>query len=127
MKTPRKKLSDKLDKIIIDIVRVRDKWTCQKCFKKVEKHNAHCSHVIPRSRGNHLRWDLQNVKLLCFHCHINWWHKNPIEAGEWFKATFPDRWAYLEANKNKMTKYSIADLEELLVKLKGIYENTLLS
>lgn len=29
-------------------------------------------------------------------CHLNWWHKNPIEAAEWFKETYPDRYLKLK-------------------------------
>lgn len=118
MKTKRKKIIDKLDELVKTNVKKRDNYTCQKCFKRVSGSNAHASHVIPVSRGNALRWDMQNIKTLCFHCHINWWHKHPTESGEWFKKTFPDRWAYLEKRKYQMVKYSVIDLEELYNKLK---------
>ena len=118
MKTERKKLIDKLDKKVMELVRERDNWTCQRCGKKVTKSNAHCSHVIPRSRGNALRWDLKNLKLLCYHDHLNWWHKNPVEAGDWFKSKFPERWKYIESKKDTMVKFKVSDLEELLEELK---------
>jgi|SRR3990167_5919575 len=98
-KTNRQKVIKDLDGLMIDIVRLRDNYTCQHCGKRVTKKNAHVSHVIPRSAGNKLRWDLQNLKVLCFHCHINWWHKNPTEASEWFKSKFPERYKYLQASK----------------------------
>ena len=34
---------------------------------------------------------------MCYHDHINWWHKHPIEAGAWFTNTFPERWEYINA------------------------------
>ncbi len=34
---------------------------------------------------------MDNVKTLCYPCHINWWHKNPLEAAEWFEKTYPER------------------------------------
>ncbi len=120
-RTKRKKLIDKLDGLCKDIIRERDKWTCQHCRKVVSKSNAHCSHVIPRSRGNALRWVLENLKLLCYHCHINWWHKSPVESGQWFKDTFPVRWAYLESNLNQIVKFTDNDLEELYKNLKQKY------
>ena len=121
--TDRKKLMDKLDKLCREIIIIRDENKCQKCGKYVEKKNAHCSHVIPRSHGNKLRWDLWNLKLLCFHCHINWWHKNPCDSGEWFKSKFPKRWEYLEANKNIVRKYTIDDLKELIKYFKEYLED----
>jgi 5-methylcytosine-specific restriction endonuclease McrA len=95
----RSKIIKKLVDIAKTQAKIRDNYTCQKCGKKVEGSNAHGSHVIPVSAGNKLKWDIQNIKTLCYHCHINWWHKNPIESGEWFKAKFPKRWKYLEENK----------------------------
>lgn len=123
-KSKRKKLIDKLDKIVMEIVRIRDKWTCQWCGKHVKGSNAHCSHVIPRSRGNHLRWDLQNVKLLCFHCHVNTWHKDPNRGSAWFRRTFPERYDYLELERYTDEKFSIADLEAKFEELQE-YKNNL--
>ena len=115
-KTERKKLIDKLDELSKDVVRQRDGNTCQHCKKWVEGSNRHVSHVIPVSQGNKLRWDPLNMKVLCYHCHINWWHKNPMRASEWFQMTFPDRWAYLQANEG-IVKFTISDLEELAASL----------
>jgi len=119
-KTERQKLVKKLDEIVVKIVKVRDKHLCQYCHKLVEGSNAHCSHVIPRSRGMIYRWDLNNLKLLCYHHHINWWHKDPVEAGKWFREAFPERMAYLDALRdNPLKKYTVADLKELLAKFRN--------
>ena len=111
-------IKKQLDVLIKQIVKIRDKFTCQKCFKVVEGSNCHASHVIPVSAGNKLRWDEKNLKVLCYHHHINWWHKNPTESGEWFKKSFPDRWKYLEANKG-MIQMKEADFLELRKTLKS--------
>ena len=118
VKSKRKRLIDRLDAEIKKYVKRRDKGICQKCRRTVTGSNAHASHVIPRSKGNALRWDPQNLKLLCFHDHINWWHKNPVESGAWFKKEFPKRWAYLKAKKDNMVKFSISDLEDKLKELR---------
>ena len=115
-KTPRRKLRDKLDKLFAEYIKKRDNYTCQRCGKRVSGSNCHVSHVIPRSRGDHLRWDPMNAKVLCFHCHINFFHKNPLEAAEWFKNKFPYRWEYLEREKNKLHKFTLSELEELVEK-----------
>ena len=116
-KTERKKLIDKLDKLSKDVVRARDGHTCQHCFKPVEGSNRHVSHVIPVSSGNKLRWDVLNMKILCYHCHINWWHKNPLESGDWYKETYPDRWEYLQKTRGGH-KYNLTELEDLATELK---------
>ena len=122
-KTERKKLTDKLDELCRDIIRIRDDMTCQRCHKQIEKSNAHCSHVIPKSRGNNLRWNLINLKLLCMYCHLHWWHKDIISGAEWFKSAFPARHKYLESRKNDMVKFSIVDLKELLNELREKYND----
>ena len=96
-KTERRKLKDKLEKLVKDFVRERDQHTCQKCKRQVYGANCHASHVIPVSRDGRLAFDVLNLKVLCFHHHMNWWHKNPAASGPWFIATFPERWEYLQA------------------------------
>ena len=96
IKSPKRKLKDTLEKLVKDFVRERDNYTCQKCSRQVEGTNCHASHVIPVSRDGRLAFDPLNLKVLCFHCHINWWHKNPAASGPWFIETFPKRWEYLQ-------------------------------
>lgn len=112
-KTPRKKLLDQLDKLSKELVRKRDGNICQHCKKWCEGSNRHVSHVIPVSAGNKLRWDIQNMKIMCYHCHINWWHKNPMRAYEWFNEKFPERWAYLQANEG-IYKFTLTELEDMV-------------
>lgn len=116
-KTNRKTIIKKLDKLSKQVVYLRDKDTCQHCYKRVEGSNRHASHVVPVSAGHKLRWDTKNLKVMCYHCHINWWHKNPIESGEWFKSTFPDRWEYLQEQRG-VQKFSLADLDDIEADLK---------
>lgn len=116
MSANRKALVKKLDKLSKDVVRLRDGNTCQHCGKWVEGSGRHCSHVIPVSAGHKLRWDPLNMKILCYHCHINWWHKNPMEAAKWFEETFPERWEYLQANRG-IYKFTIQELEDMVQEL----------
>ena len=111
-KTPRKQLIKKLDELSKEVVRQRDGNTCCRCGKWVEGSGRHVSHVIPVSAGHKLRWDPLNMKILCYHCHINWWHKNPMNSAEWFAMKFPERWEYLKEQQG-MYKFSLTELEEL--------------
>lgn len=113
--TPLKK---KLMNLIKAHVKRRDEHTCQRCSKELEGSNCHVSHVIPVSQGNALAFDPMNMKVLCFHCHINWWHKNPVEAGEWFKAKFPDRWKYLQEYKNNEVHWKENDYLQMIEEAK---------
>lgn len=120
MKTPKKLNRSKIIEKLVNHAKlqakIRDNYTCQHCGKKVTGSDAHGSHVIPVSAGNKLKWDVQNIKTLCYHCHINWWHKNPTESGEWFKTKFPERWAYLQKNKG-IKIYKTFELQDLLNQL----------
>lgn len=113
----------KLDKLVKEYVRSRDKNTCQHCGKHVSGSNAHVSHVIPRSRGNYLKWDDKNIKLLCFHCHIHWWHKNPVESGMWFMQKFPERWEYLQRNSHKTLKNNQEFIDAKIAEYESRIEN----
>lgn len=115
--TPRRQLVKKLDELSKEVVRQRDGNLCQHCGKWCEGPARHVSHVIPVSAGNKLRWDPLNMKVLCYHCHLNWWHKNPMRASEWFSQRFPDRWEYLQATEG-MYKFSLTELEELVETLR---------
>jgi 5-methylcytosine-specific restriction endonuclease McrA len=109
----RRKLRNKLELKIKKVVKERDKYTCQKCGAVTSGSNCHASHVVPVSRSLRLAYDPLNLKTLCFHCHINWWHKHPVEAGEWFKSKFPERWEYLEEKQKNTTPVKDFELEEL--------------
>ena len=95
-KSDRKKLKDKLEKVVKALVKARDNRICQKSGEQVEGANCHASHVIPVSRDGRLAFDPENLKVLSFHNHINWWHKHPTESGKWFREKFPQRMESLE-------------------------------
>jgi len=105
----KKKLKKKLDQAVRLRVIDRDGGICQRCGKAGNQ----VSHVISR-RNLNLRWDMTNLKLMCVGCHIYWWHKSPLEAVDWFKGKFPDRYDYVMKNKNVIKQWSVTELEELL-------------
>ncbi len=97
------------------VVYVRDKDICQHCDKKCIWSDRHASHVIPVSATGRLALYPLNMKVLCYHCHLNWWHKNPIEAGRWFASKFPERLKQLEKLQLEIPMGSITlwELEEI--------------
>jgi len=101
MKSDKSKLKLKCEKLAKEIVKLRDNYTCQYCGAKVEGGNCHASHVIPVSYGHRFAYDTRNMKVLCMHCHLHWWHKNPIDASAWYKKKFPDNYKYLEKRKKE--------------------------
>jgi hypothetical protein len=57
-----------------------------------------------------------NMKVLCYHCHLNWWHKNPLESGEWFKDKFPERAKFIEEHKKEIVKWKARDYINMILK-----------
>lgn len=110
------KLKKKCDSLVKEIVSIRDNDICQKCGKRVYGSNRQRSHVIPVSAGNKLAFDPINLKILCMHCHLYWWHKNPLEAMNWFKDKFPNRYEYLMENRGIKKMYYL-DWVELIAQL----------
>ena len=118
-KSKRKSLTNKLDDICREVIRLRDDNCCQRCGKTIKGSNSHPCHVVAKGNGASLRrWDLLNIFLGCMHCH-RWWHDNPTESGKWFAEKFPARDAYLEIYRGgKPAKISTADMEKLYEVLK---------
>jgi len=119
-KSARQKLTKQLDDIVRTIIRIRDDNKCQKCGKHVEGSESQISHVIPRSRCVALRWDFDNIKVFCTGCHLQWWHLNPTESGQWFAEKYPDRMKHLDKHKREIKKWRISELRELLADYKII-------
>ena len=114
----RTQLKKKLEKLVKQYIKERDGYICQKCDKKVEGVNCQASHVFPVGSCAKLQFEPLNMKVLCYHCHLNWWHKNPLEASEWFKAKFPERYAILEYMKLNAGKISTPELQDLIEEYK---------
>lgn len=123
MKTPRKKIEAKLDTITRDIIRLQFKNKCAMCGSYIEGVNSQKSHVKSKGAYPHLKFDLKNMILLCYRCHIGTWHHEPTEAGAWFKKTFPERFKYLEKAKQVRTHHSVSDLEDMYAKYLKVLEN----
>jgi hypothetical protein len=100
-------LKRKLDKLWSATIRNRD----GKCMRHIGSHpsqlNAH--HVVFRSKGDILRWDVLNGISLCgIPCHRwndNSAHTNNGEFNEWFATNYLDRWVYLQKQKNKTIQF----------------------
>ena len=121
MASKRKRLEDRIWKVVREIVLIRDNYTCQKCGKHMPT-GLHGSHVFGRGahRDPHMKYDIQNVKALCYFCHM-WWGSTPIESSEWFKKKFPSRLKYLKKkiiDRKGTGTVSYVDLEEMYEELK---------
>ncbi len=67
-----KALKRKLTKLCSDLVYERDKKVCQWCKRKIKsRQGAHAHHIVAKSISNpYGHYELLNLVLLCFRCHI---------------------------------------------------------
>jgi len=122
----KKKLKKQCLLLAKQIVYKRDKNICQHCKELVSWSNRHASHVIPVSRWWRLALEPLNMKVLCYHCHLNWRHKHPIESGERYTTTFPERWKRLKQKyiDTPMWSITLSRLEEHHLYLLGLDAKT---
>jgi len=111
-------LAEKLDKALRNAALARDGNKCVWCGWRPstpwDYAKLHTSHVIPKREGHGLRWDMRNVLLLCSRCHLERWHKNPLEANNWFYETYPDRYEFVWNNRCVIKKFDIAARKRLI-------------
>jgi len=94
--------------------RERDKNKCVWCGNDGRTKQLHGSHVFPEGRYPSLSADVENIKMLCAYCHLRRWHESPVEAMEWFKKKYPERYKRLKEKSLKIIK----------VDWKTLYENS---
>lgn len=71
-----------LKRLLHEVCVARDGNKCLRCGS-TERLAA--SHIYPKGRYRKMEFDYDNVKTLCYRCHIHFFHKNPIEAHEWLE------------------------------------------
>lgn len=107
-KINKRKLNDENIELAKLIAKARDKYTCQHCWKTSKETSIHASHIINEAKDHRLASDPYNIKALCYNCHINRRHKNPLEASDRFKEKRPWRYDELQARHIEyMNKWSI--------------------
>ena len=110
----------RLDKLLMQAVRVRENMVCEHCKKKITSGgDAHTSHIIPKGGNPSIRFELLNVLLLCYRCHWHWWHKEILDAGKWYEENYPDSYKALMKMKvdrvgSKFTRLDYEMMEEYL-------------
>lgn len=73
-----------------------------RCLRCGTTSNLQLSHIYPKGKYRKMEHDPLNLKILCLGCHLFWWHKHPLEAGEWLKSVLPsERIQYLKEQSLK--------------------------
>lgn len=70
----------KTDKLFREVILKERVHKCEWCGKSGILHIAH---ILPKGCHPRLRYQRDNVLLLCYYCHMERAHKNPLEFVEW--------------------------------------------
>ncbi len=89
----------------------------------MERGYGDVHHIVPKKRGYHVRWELNNLILLCPGCHF-WFHKDPF-AIDWLRDVDPDIVDVIsELNRQQTQSYKQQDLIDLITTLEKVKELT---
>ena len=108
-------------KLLREYLILRDSERCLKCGKT---EALALSHIYPKGTHRSMELESDNLKFLCYRCHITWWHKNPIEAHEWLATAIPkarlDRLKLMANTPHKVPEYKLLKLwlEQEIKKMK---------
>jgi len=118
-KPSRKCITKNLDDLARKVIKARDK-VCVRCGKTL---NLQVAHVLPKGKYTRLRWELDNLLLLCWYCHFIFAHRNPLMFTDWFKKKYEDRYIWLrrrsQINDKSKIDYKLIEiyLKETLKKI----------
>jgi 5-methylcytosine-specific restriction endonuclease McrA len=100
-----------INKLLREYIVKRDGEKCLRCGRT---DTLAMSHIYPKGRHRSMEYDVDNIKFLCFSCHLCWWHKSPIEAWEWLRETLPkkrlERLKLMANTTNKVPEYKLLKL-----------------
>ena len=93
----------KADKDFSLQVRTERDFTCEHCGKR-DEHYVCCHHVEGRT-NKRLRFERNNICLLCPSCHTFnddfSAHRTPKDFKAWFAQKFPERWNFIQEHRNE--------------------------
>jgi len=75
-----------LHALLHELVKLRDGDKCLRCHRP---GSWQMSHIYPKGRYRRMEYEPDNIKPLCYACHLCWWHKDPIGASAWLNDTLP--------------------------------------
>lgn len=105
------RLISEADKLVRQLVMARDR-RCTRCGKT---DRLQAAHILPKGKYPRLRFELLNVVAMCVGCHLYFWHRDPLEARDWFNDEFPGRYDQLQVLAAVAPR---VDIKTLLVALR---------
>jgi hypothetical protein len=84
-------IEEELDDLTRRIVLIRDKFKCRKCGKGIRSAPTgavlQVHHIMTKGSAPSLRWELDNLLLVCKGCHFGTFHNRDSErARDWYHA-----------------------------------------
>ena len=117
-----KALKKQLDRLVQEIICIRDHGICARCDCKYEVGGHH---LIYKSQSLRLRYDPLNLVSLCYKCHTPFTHGKPKEFLEWSEVKFPGRLDKLKAMDEIVhwNKFDLLEIKEQLERKRDEYLN----
>jgi hypothetical protein len=93
---------------------------CERCFKSGEVETPAAAHIKSKGHYGRLRFEKDNLLLLCYHCHIEGAHKECDDFLQWIEQKWPGR---LERLRIMAATARRIDLKELAIVLRAETKN----
>ena len=122
MKTTKKTVMARLDKLARDICKLEADFTCARCGIGGNGATIQWAHIEGRrKKGGLLRWSQNNCLALCAGpqsnpCHY-WFDNNKVASTEWLKNKYPKKYEWLTEvidGKPRSEQYFSETVDDLL-------------
>ena len=119
-----KSLKAKLWKVTSQLIKQIYGKKCYTCDRQADGSGLHCGHFIPSSVcGISLRYNLRNLRPQCYNCNINLGGNGAEYYRRMVEEVGQEEVDKLFQEKNKITKWSLTDYQDLIDKYTKQCEN----
>ena len=122
MKSKRSRLIKQCDTLLAKILKIRRGFQCEytpghKIKKMIKLRGLHAHHIFKKGHYINVRWDEDNILILCYHCHRFIAHASDVETLQgferWVKQHLGGRYTKLKQRAVKIRPVKTHMLEAL--------------
>ncbi len=132
MKTTKKAVGARLDKLARDICKLKAGYRCARCGIVGNGTMIQWAHIEGRrKKGGMLRWDQNNCLALCAgpysnSCHY-WFDNNKVASTEWLKKYYPEKhkWLHEDINGKPRSEQAFTETLDDMLKLESTLKRVL--
>lgn len=110
-KTPKQRSKESLDGLLKQILILQRGEYCEHCGSTYRLQGAH---IFPKGKYQKIRFMPLNLLILCFPCHPEWCHRNPVEFTRWLDEKFPGRINEIVKWERMMPKIDLKEIRASL-------------